>query len=184
LLIAVLSLLATGTAALAASPPPDTKTTIVRVEDDDGGINTTTLLESAVSGLVALGGVGIGVKANRRLERDRAEREQDAEQSADIDALVDAITAVTNRLPVFQSGKPQEADVLGLQADVSAVRDARERVQDVSLRGAVDVFSVAAQAILRDPTPGNALSDQIRAASGAADMVKARAKEAKEALRA
>ena len=184
LLIAVSLLSASSTEAWAASTPSTTKTTIVHVnDDDDGGVDATSLLDSAVSGLIALGGVGIGVAANRRIERGKAFREECASQIADIDALIDGVTTVTNRLPVFQSGNAQQEDVLGLQADLSAVRDARNRVRDTSVRGAVDVFSVAVKEIIREPKPGKALSDQAQAATSAADMIKARAEEAKDVLR-
>lgn len=77
-----------------------------------------------------------------------------------------------------------DPDILGLAADARAVVDARNRVRDPKVRGAIDVFATVAQEIIRDPELGPALSDQLKTVAATADMVERHSEEAKDTLRA
>jgi hypothetical protein len=173
---------------LAAKAPTTTTITIVkvepvRIEEKRPPVDETSLLDAAIAGITALGGVAVGVRYTRKSEKDRATREQRNREIDDVARLVDRVTAVTNRLPTFSAGNANPDDVAELAADVRAVLDARDRVQDLAIRGSVEAFAAAAQEVVRDPKPGPVLSAQVEATATAAKVVKARTAQAIDALR-
>jgi hypothetical protein len=155
----------------------------VRIEEKRPPVDETSLLDAAIAGITALGGVVAGAAFTRRSEIARATREERNREIDDLVELVDRVTAVTNRLPLFGAASAKPKDVAELAADVRAVSDARGGAKDLAIRGSVDAFTAAAQEVVRDPSPGQVLSMQLRATTAAADVVKARVEEAIGALR-